>query len=331
MSGTGITVLDCYDSQVHNDDMRLNGATNTDATHYRKVQSSSSCSTPFAGKDGTGANFVYTGGNRQVFRLNETWSRVQQVCARYNGDNGLDSYTFWLDQASAKISHNVVFNSANASNDGMGINMTANLNLAYACIVYGGDSNGINIDVGGGNTAGVICCTSVDNALVGITSGSAGGTAIAFSNYGMDNTGNEFSESNWDAPSGWNGADDTTADLGGTAGDNYKNSVDYDASLDADYLATANISANGGAGDRCGRNPYNDVTATTDFDDFLRNDTGGDPLFKYDIAGNERPNEDVADAVWDVGASEFVGAPPAGVAPTAALQGPLFGPLGGPI
>jgi hypothetical protein len=287
----------------------INGASNTDSTHYRKIQSSSSCSTPFAGKDATGANFVYSGTSHVLFYVLEAYARITQLCLKYIPTYAGDARAVLLAGLNSKGINLVVYDSVNqnASNITRGLEAVGDQNLFYNCIVYGGDDSGIRLLASTNETEGAICCTSVGNASYGIYSAYGQGVDIAFSCYAMDNAANQaFRESYWDSPSGWNGADDATADLGGDAGDNYKNSVDYDASLDVDYLATAHISANGNAGDRCGRNPYNDVTATTDFDDFLRNDTAGDPLFSKDIAGNARPNEAVADAVWDVGASEYV-------------------------
>ena len=310
LSGTGITVLDCYDSQVHDDEVNIAGATNTDITHYRVIRSSSSCTTPFAGKAGTGATLSYTNTGYQPFVLSEEFARLVNLCITASGtrDGAYGIIQFLADNT---FGINIV--AYDCVNQYAGQNVRAvlireNQCLAYNFIVYGGDDHGIELNVAADETGGAICCTSVGNAGCGIYSREGLGVAIVFSCYAMDNTTSAFNEADWDAPSGWNGADDATADLGGTAGDNYKNSVDYDASLDADFLATANISANAAAGDRCGRNPYNDVTATTDFNDFLRNDTAGDALFGFDIAGNARPNEAVADSAWDVGASEYVAA-----------------------
>jgi hypothetical protein len=107
----------------------------------------------------------------------------------------------------------------------------------------------------------------------------------------------------WIDPSDYNVAGDATADLGGESA-NFTNSKDYwdggaDDAMDADNLLTASVDG--------GRNPYDDLTATSDFDDFLKNDTGGDALYSKDIAGNSRSSTN-ADATWDVGASEYVAA-----------------------
>jgi hypothetical protein len=307
LSGTGVTILDCYDSQDHNDYIAsMAGASNTDSTHYRVIRSSASCATPWAGKDGTGANFLH-GASADTFSISESWARLVNIYLERTSTDASGRKTIYLMGTHSKVIGCVI----NSGDYCCGPKAIADANLFYACIVYNNLITSLTITTGSGETIGTICCTicpSNENYFNAIDSTSSDGTAIVFSCYSYEaaGVGGCFSESNWDSPSGWNAADDATADLGGTAGDNYKNSIDYSGSLDANHLATAHISANGNAGDRCGRNPYNDVTATTDFDDFLRNDTAGDPLFKYDIAGNERPDEDVADAVWDVGASEYV-------------------------
>jgi hypothetical protein len=48
ISGYGIVGLKCYDSQVHDQNVTMGGATGTDATHYRAIYSASDCATPFA-------------------------------------------------------------------------------------------------------------------------------------------------------------------------------------------------------------------------------------------------------------------------------------------
>lgn len=311
LSGTGITILDCYDSQNHDDSINAAGSANTDVTHYRMIRSASGCTTPFAGKDATGANFVYTGALQEMFEIVETWFRVVQVCVRYNGSYSGNANAIGLMVDNAIVVNCVGFNCASSAGACYPFYAKENQNLFYNCIAYGGDGNGFQLRGSTSETIAAVCCTSIGNAGYGFEYYSSLKPNHVWSCYAADNTSGDFHEAAayWDADSGWNAAKDASADLAAQAGDDYKNSIDYTGSLDTDHLATANISANGDAGDRCGRNPFNDFSAVvSDFNDFLRNDTAGDALFKYDIAGNERPNESSADAVWDVGASQYVAA-----------------------
>ena len=304
--------LDCYDSQNHDDYTYLSGASNTDATHYRCIRSSPNCTTPFAGKAGTGANFVYDGTEAKLFSFTEEWARLENVAVKYIGTYGDVACAVKFDSAHCKAINVVVYDCNNQSvgNGTSGFYATADQNLFYNCIVYGGDGfAAFRMAVGANETAAAISCTAVNsNATYGFY-GSTSGTAIVFNCYAADHGTADFREDLtwWSAPSGWNAAKDTTADLNGTAGDNYKNSIDLtDTELDSNYLALTGISWNGAAGDRAGRNPYNDVTATCDFDDFFKNDTDGETISKKDITGRDRLTPDIADASWDVGASEYV-------------------------
>ena len=71
-----------------------------------------------------------------------------------------------------------------------------------------------------------------------------------------------------------------------------------DGELDADglFIEGNTGSWNGDPRDRAGRNPYNDLTDTFgDYNDFFKNDTDAEAIFKKDIAGNDRPMPDTAD------------------------------------
>jgi len=330
LSGIGLSTLECYDSQDHNDAVSVSGATNTDATHYRIIKSSSSCATPFAGKKGTGANFIYTGTSFRLFQMQETYCRIQEVTVRYNGTYAGTSTAIYLrTYAHIKAINCVVFDCKNndASNVSKGIRVDVDQGLVYNCIVYGGDGIGIHVSTGYAYLmphlfwlGGAVCCTAIKNAGVGISSLIAVGTAIAWSCYAANNTGGDFDASSWDAPSGWNGSKDTSAESV-HADNNYKsldltstglNSFTNETVGSEDYTLTESADWNIGADQRCGRNPYNDLTATSDFDDFFKNDTNGEAISKKDIAGNARPTPDTADAGWDVGAAEYVAAGPSG-------------------
>lgn len=301
---------------MHNDgSCNITGATNTDATHYRIVQSSSGCATPWAGKAGTGANFVYTGGNN-VFLLAETYARARDLYLQVTGNAAAACSAIYSQTNKTKILNCVTKCTNAGSGAGYGVFIAFGTEiLAYNCIAYECKSSGIYLStLTGSNFA--VCCTSINNGTYGFNSNYTFGTAVVWSCYGADNPSGAFLDnaSYWDAPSGWNAADDATADLGGTAGDNYKNSIDLvgGGELDGDYLPTEHISWSGGAGDNAGRNPYNDFTGVSgDFDDFFKNDTAGEAISKKDVRGYDRNDPDTADTAWDVGAAEYY-VPPIG-------------------
>lgn len=300
-------VLECFDSQEHNDSVIMNDAdNNATASIYRVIRSASGCSTPFAGKANTGANFPVTGAN-YAFNLSEPYCRVEQIVVSNSRNVGGLVLAIALFYDNTKVINVVVEDVTNiGAGSAYGIYLSENNNLAYGCIAYSCDEDGIYITVGGGETAGAVCCTSVNNGAVGISSNNSFGTAIAFSCYVMDNTTSAFNEANWDSPSDWNGADDATADLGIPTG-SYDNSLDLDASLDVDYLATASLQTRDGGdelGDgNCGLSPVDNLSGSWNPDSFF---TGPDALYGKDIAGNTRPVG--TDGAWDVGASEFVAA-----------------------
>lgn len=301
---TGPVILDCYDSQNHDEGgIILSGATNTSATVYRWIRSSSSCATPWAGKPGTGANFVHSGTTLRQVRFSETNTRVSNSAWKMSSDYAGDSVVLYVVSQHVQLIGVYVFDSTNI-NEGYDCDafaLLADQNICYGCIADTNKSFGFFAVAGPGETQGLICCTSIGNGTRGFSSNSTN-VAIVFSCYAGNNGAYDFYEPNWDAPSDYNVSGDETADLFGVSS-NYTHNKDYwdggaDDAMDADHLLTASIAG--------GRNPYNDVTGTTDFNDFLRNDTAGDALFSQDIAGNTRPNESVADSIWDVGAFQFI-------------------------
>jgi len=312
ISGYGILTLDCYDSQTHDDECdTFVGASGLDSTHYRRIQSSSSCATPFAGKTSTGAYFESTGVLQGVMKIIEDYFRVQQLSTRFNGTRAGDISTVNIYGDHAVLVHVISRNSHN-NHESYDIESEIKLTsgaagesetLAYACIASDcQDGSGFyTYPYPNGCRMAFICCTAIGNAAYGFENTNGSGTAEVFSCYAGNNTSGDFLETNWNDFSDYNVSGDEISDLGGTSS-NYTHNKDYwdggtDDAMDGDDLLTASVDG--------GRNPYNDVTGTSDFNNFLRNDTSGDALFKYSIEGNERPNEDTIDATWDVGASEY--------------------------
>lgn len=314
---SGPVVLDCYDSQTHADRVEINGASNTSLTLYREIRSSASCATPWAGKVGTGANFsLTTGSYLSLFWAHENYARVRDIAGQivFTANNG-PAYVFSLANNGTRAFNCVAYDSYNSNYSAQVVygfysewNKTDH-SLCYNCIAYSCSGDGFH---GRGiqtyDAPGFICCTAFDNGRKGFNFSGYRGAGWLWSCYGADNTGGDFLEgTNWRSGSGWCASKDNTADLGGQAGDNYKNALDLFTSgdLDSDGLATADdLYAAGGAGDNYGRNPYNDLTATVDYNDFFKNDQSGDSISKKDIAGTDRPTPDTADVSWNVGASE---------------------------
>lgn len=316
LSGTGITILDCYDSQAHDDGgVVIAGATNVDNAHYRMIQSSDSCSTPYIGKKNTGANFEYNTVTGTIFGVTEDWVRFQDLVTKLtlNTSSSTKYYNFNLGISNhVKVINCVIHDSSNSGGgtDPSGIYFSGDQQLAYNCIVYDNTGYGFYLyAVATRDTMAAICCTAVNNGQYGFWADKLFGDdeAIVWSCYGADNSSGDFLDTSieWNAASGWNSSKDNTSDLGGAAGNNYKNSNDLITSgkLDSDYLPTEHIYWSGGAGDNAGRNPYDDLSASYDFDDFFRNDTNGETISKYDIQGVARPDADVIDSSWDIGAA----------------------------
>lgn len=309
---SGPVILDCYDSVEHSVTLTPSGATNTSTSVYRELRSASGCATPFAGKMDTGAKFVIYGAYSYVFSIQEDYFRVRNICIDAQINSSSTSYCIGvLSHSNIKVI-NCVFTGNNAYSGknipGIFVQYSENI-LIYNCIAYDLDSTGfygVNL---GGDSFYFVNCTAIGNAGYGFQSGSTSGTGVAWNCYAADNTLGDFIETGWDSPSGWNASKDNTSDLGGTAGDNYKNGLDLVTSgdLDADHLATADdLYASGGAGDNYGRNPYDDLSGTIDFGDFLKNDAAGEAISRLDIRGTARPNGTSADSSWNVGASQAI-------------------------
>lgn len=217
--------------------------------------------------------------------------------------------------ATCKIINCLIFESYNSANAAYKVGGiwcgwdSAAKKLIYNCIVRGCSGRGMTIaDIYGNERNAAVCCTIINNGLNGIYLYSFNARCVVWNCYAGNNAGGDYGKySAATAVSGWNASKDASAS--GYGGDNYKNSLDLltGGEIDADGLATEEgLYANGAAGDRYGRNPYDDLTAVEDWFDFLKNDTSGEAVSKKDICGTDRPTPDTADAGWNVGASEQV-------------------------
>lgn len=270
-----------------------NGAT---SSIYRVVRSASGCSTPFAGKKNTGANFITTSANNP-FRLTEPYCRVEQIVASLSRDTGNECNVVSVEYDDAKVIDIVVEQSVNIGvGEGNGIKIAENNNLAYGCIVSGCKTSGFEIATGGGEISGAVACTAIGNTVNGFFGGGGGGQFV-FSCY-AGNNGTDFT-AGWEVGAGesdFNASGDASAPGNTTTAIN----VDYwdgggDDAMDADHLLTASIDN--------GQNPVDNLSNTWNPGSFF---TGPDALFGTSIEGNSRPGG--VDATWDVGASEFVAA-----------------------
>jgi hypothetical protein len=283
--------LDVFDSTTHSDSYYAAGATNTSATTYRYIRSSPKCAKPFDGRSGYGAALT----SASIFgtiQYGETFGQIECITALMVANSSGQSKAIALGGADTKA----IFVRAKATQagtgNGNGFRNTGARTLSYGCLAYDCDDYGFYLN--GGSTC-VIACTCVGTVGLGNGFCSFGALVEAFSCYGADNTNADFRDdsSYWGSWSNYNTSKDTTADLGGSAA-NFNNSITLEYT---DGIITEDNSY--------GRNPYNDVTGTIDYDDFLRNDTSGSPMFSKDLMSGTRPNESVADATWGTGANQF--------------------------
>lgn len=308
---SGPVILDCYDSQDHNQAVIIAGATNTSASVYREMRSASGCAIPWAGKKGTGANFITS---TNVITLTEHYARVKDMYVEVaaNASAAVKAITLGGSGYNYEKAINCV---AKATNAGTGWANAYRSEypigvLFYNCIAVASKSAGFYLSsaLSSSYSIYVLNCTSIGNEY-GFYSAGSTGTMVVWNCYAANNTTEDFYGSYYDAPSGWNASKDDTADLGGSGGDNYKNELDLITSgdIDSDGLATADdLYENGAAGARYGRNPYDDLTGTIDFNDFLKNDAAGEAISRLDIRGTARPNGTSADSSWNVGASQAI-------------------------
>jgi hypothetical protein len=326
---TGPVILDCYDSQSHNDPGSIYAATNTSTTAYRWIRSSPNCTVPFSGRAGTGAYFYRSTTTGFTFELKESYCMVSEIEASLPSlDNGSTYYCFEISGTNvngAKVVNCIAHDSVNVGAGGaagfscrVGSSSGLPVSFIYNCIAYDNDGNGFyNYSFycsGSGCINAILNCTSIGNTygFQGVSTG-ANSYGYAFSCYAANNTTSDFNDASgkWAADNpGWNASSDETSDLYGQVSTNYKFNLDLTTSnLDSDYLPTSatNLYGAGGSGDNYGRNPYDDFSgAITDFDDWLKNDQSGDSRSKLDIQGTSRPTPDTADVSWAIGAAEYV-------------------------
>ncbi len=298
-----IEYLDCYDSQVHDDGVAVLGATGLSATVYRCIRSSVSCATPYVGTKTSGARFVNsTAGvfdSYYSMALNEGHARLVNLSVKFTLNSSAGVAAIGLQVDGNKAINCIAYDCLNSGSGGCAGFEYWEDTLCYNCIADNNESSGfITYDAG---IPAAICCTAVNNGTYGFnyTSDSTGTTTLV--NCYSNNNGTADYDSGWDA-GGYCMAGDTTAD--NVDGSAYVNSTDLESTgtklLDSDLLATGYTRS---IWTLAGRNPYNDITGTADYD-FLYDGVSADDLFYNDIAGNPRPLPEVADSRWTPGASQ---------------------------
>jgi len=312
---TGPVILDCYDSQNHADVISIAGSGGVSASIYREVRSAAGCAVPWAGKVGTGANFIVSSSGSGIV-ISEQYVRLSNFYFALSGNSSSEHAAIFSSAANDIKIINIV---AKCTNTGTGNGYAYNISqgarvLCYNCIAFDSKVVGFYAYSLTSSSIYFVSCTAI-NSYWGFYCQSNTGVGIVFSCYGANNSAADIKQDYWYSLSGWNATKDETADLGTIAGDNYHNSLDLltGGELDADYLATVEtLYENGAAGARFGRNPYDDISSVRDFDNFFKNDTAGEAISKKDIIGYDRPTPDTADASWNVGASQYYTvAPPA--------------------
>lgn len=310
-TGQGLVELAGYYKNGGHDDGSVDVAdsTNTDSTNRRIIRSATTSDTPsiggdaFAGKDNTGADFVYTlDAGRYVITLTEEYARIENLGLKATQNNIFGDYTLLLAGAHTQAVNFVIHDSSNSGSGACGgVSCVGDIGLCFQGIIYGTDAVGFN-EVSSG-TVGWVCCTAGGNTSIGFN---ATANTLGQSCYGANNSADYSNAWGGVSGDGWCASKDATADLDGGAGNNYKNNIDLtDTEMDGDYLALESISWAGGVGDNAGKSPFGTFEAVNNFDGFFNGDSP-DPLALKDIAGNARPAGD--DVAWDVGASQFVAA-----------------------
>jgi len=317
LSGYGIVTLDCFDSQHHTWRGIISGASGLDSTHKRRIRSASGCTTPFAGKRDTGAIFeiVISTTMNYAWQLKEEFIRLENLCfdgGSINGTAVVSMYKYIRD--SCKVVNCVVYDHINAGSGSISSvwSLAEHNNVIYGCITHDYDGTAYALSSSVSEDVLAMNCTAIDGVRGFLATSSE--LAIAWNCYAASMSSYTFTNlaSSWSDLSGWNGSDDAGAEYC-HADNNYKNldlnSTTYFVSVTSgseDYNLVQNVKHNIGVDQRCGRQAYNDLSASKTFDNFIYNGSSRDPLYEYDIKGTIRPDYTTADEPWDVGASEYV-------------------------
>jgi hypothetical protein len=272
-SGQGIICLDCYNSQVHEVSgiLQFNGVTNQDYYNHRMLRSAPSIG--FRGHEGTGAIIKGVGTTTSVINASFehylefrdlNFSVQRNYSSTYAG-------CLWIGGICTKVINCVFFDCYNESNDVRALHLAVGGNtLVYNCIFknIGTDANqssghdGSAIYTQGcSHTQAIINCTINNVKTYGFEGAVSSVEDIILLNNLFQNcgTGCYDTYSYYHSLSGWNLADDDTAD--NVDATNYKNNTDVLDQLDEYYHAKlgAVLSWNGGSGNNAGRSPNNDL------------------------------------------------------------------------
>jgi len=182
--------LDCYDGP-HVDRVTMLGAI-TDGMHYRCIRSASDCNTPFAGKRETGAYFVWNGIN-VLFRLDENFSRVENIGAKLTYSDTTTKTVFWLHGDYTKAIGCVAYDSTNSGTGSLhGFVLQGSNTVAANCIAHNIKGDGFFVYGNYPFSNYAINCTAVNNGGIGFRQ-TTGGENISFWNcVASNNAGGDF-------------------------------------------------------------------------------------------------------------------------------------------
>lgn len=273
MSSYGITTLECYDSQAHNDGITLQSATGQDRTHYRRVMSSPDCIVPFRGIINSGARFERTSGVN-AFVITEPNARFENLSVSYQGaDTNGPCFSSSYDNGFAIFRNCIAYDNPNSG--GKGFYILSGDSLIYHCISLRAGQDGISISGDQDATVIVACCTAIGHDRYGISlySNPVSGI-VGINNYAADNGTSDFYDNanSWEKHGGWNASKDTSADMGGGQTFYYNSQNLVDAEID-DKTGIAKsgqtLNWDSGSGQQAGRSLNDHLCKFTSWNGFF--------------------------------------------------------------
>jgi len=229
-----------------------------DETHHRCVRSSPNCSIPFAGRPGTGANFVYGPDQptyySSFFQIVESNFVVREISGSYNCKTSKGNIFDITSAGYAKCIRVIAHDGyCQGVVDGFRVGDNSGQELAY-CMSYGNSGSGFYRTFST-NTIHFICCTAINNKQYGFT---GSGNHTHYNCYAKGNKSGDFNpEWGWNYQVHWNASNDGTLD-GLLAGIGMKYAANYrDITTDAFGRPLSGEVVSGFvSGEYFGRSPY---------------------------------------------------------------------------
>ena len=322
-----IHILDCYDSQTHNDYVNCTGASGLHPGCFRMLRSAEGCAIPFAGRKDTGAYFNYTGTTQSAqFYTSENYFRLDKLSFTYSG-----AYSGTAQVVSVSVSTGghlltnlVICDSYNATTIyGLAYNIS---NLAYDSLianVVAYNNKNYNISSIGSRTSADVylinCHTAEDTYPVTAYNSyqiySSVAITILWNNYSRASAGNpsDFQNATTQTGTDYNFSLDSTAASG--YGSNSAGSIDLD--VDATYKLITESNSLGYHPQILNETAYWDASGSEVSSIIARNRVTLpswsfyviEPVLFKDITGKLRSNLQDPDSSWSVGANELYEAP----------------------